>query len=202
MSKSKNQPVEPKEFVWTLDIDGEEKVWKCLVTETECVTFEADVERKHLKIMNPVRKEKVLQIDTVTVVYGQQTPFQLENGIPYIKIDGHWKMSDTTHDDRIEEAVHIHQRRSKMEAIVGVAFFAVAVGKKLVTGEVGEWWMLNVFGVFCFTSAIMRMVRLRNELNALKEAAEEEAAEKAAAREKKPEQKEPEALDAPAPEEE
>ena len=78
----KNKPIEPKEFVWNLDIDGQEKVWKCLVTEKECVTFEGDVECKHLKVMNPVRQEKILQIDTVTTVYGKQTPFQLENGIP------------------------------------------------------------------------------------------------------------------------
>lgn len=193
---SKKKAIEPKEFVWTLDIDGEEKIWKCLVTETECVTFEGDVERKHLKVMNPVRKEKVLQIDTVTVVYGQKTPFQLENGIPYIKIDGHWKMSDTTHEDRIEQAVHIHQKHSKFEFFAGIAFFAVAIIKKLATGDLGDWWMLNVFGVFCFLSAIMRMVRLRNELTALKEAAEEEAAEKA-----KKAGEGPAALEAPEPEE-
>lgn len=193
---SKNKAIEPKEYVWTLDIGGEEKVWKCLVTETECITFEGDVEKKHLKIMNPVRKEKVLQIDTITVVYGQQTPFQLENGIPYIRIDGHWKMSDTTHDDRIEQAVHIHQRNSKFEFIAGIVFFAVAIIKKLVTGELGDWWMLNVLGAFCILSAVMRMVRLRNELTALKEAAEEEEAEKAAAKAKK-EGEGPGALEAP-----
>jgi len=199
MSKTKNKPIEPKEFVWNLEIDGEEKVFKCLVTETECITYEGDVERKHLKVMNPLRKEKVLQIDTVTVVYGKQTPFQLENGIPYIQLDGHWKMSDTTHDDRIEEAVHIHQKRSKMEAIAGFCLIAAVIGKKIVTGEVGDWWMLTVFGVFCFTSSLMRMVRLRNELMVMKEEAEAEAAEKAAAKEKKAQQA---ALDAPAPEEE
>lgn len=196
MSKTKNKPIEPKEFVWNLEIDGEEKVFKCLVTEKECITYEGDVEHKHLKVMNPVRKEKVLQIDTVTAIYGKQVPFQLENGIPYIKLDGHWKMSDTTHDDRIEEAVHLHQKRSKMEAVAGACFIAVVVGKKIITGEVGEWWMLTVFGIFCFTSSLMRMVRLRNELMAMKEEAEAEAAEK----EKKAQQQA--ALDAPAPEEE
>ena len=176
----KNQPIEPKEFVWTLDVDGEDKIWKCVVNETECVTYEGDVERKHLKIMNPERKEKVLQIDTITVVYGKQTPFQLENGIPYIQIDGHWRMSDTTHTDRIEAAVKMHQRNSKVECFVGLGFFAVGLIKKLVTGELGDWWMVNVFGIFCFASAAMRMVRLRNELTAMREEAEMEAEEKAA----------------------
>lgn len=177
----KNKPIEPKEFVWNLDIDGQEKVWKCLVTEKECVTFEGDVECKHLKVMNPVRQEKILQIDTVTTVYGKQTPFQLENGIPYIQIDGKWKMSQTTQADRLEATVKMHQRNSKMEFFAGLAFFAVVVGKKLITGEVGDWWMLTAFGVFLWTSAIMRMIRLRNELMVMREEAEEEAAAKQAA---------------------
>ncbi len=178
----KNKPIEPKEFVWNLDIDGQEKVWKCLVTEKECVTFEGDVERKHLKVMNPVRQEKILQIDTITTVYGKQTPFQLENGIPYIQIDGKWKMSQTTQADRLEATVKMHQRNSKMEFFAGLAFFAVVVGKKLITGEVGDWWMLTAFGVFLWTSAIMRMIRLRNELTAMREEAEAEAAAKQEAR--------------------
>lgn len=177
----KNTTWEPKEYVWNLDIDGQEKVWKCLVTEKECVTFEGDVERKHLKVMNPVRQEKVLQIDTITTVYGKQIPFQLENGIPYIQIDGKWKMSQTTQADRLETTVKIHQRNSKMEFFAGLAFFAVVVGKKLITGEVGDWWMLTAFGVFLWTSAIMRMIRLRNELMVMHEEAEGEAAAKQAA---------------------
>ncbi len=189
----KNTTWEPKEYVWNLDIDGQEKVWKCLVTEKECVTFEGDVERKHLKVMNPVRQEKILQIDTITTVYGKQTPFQLENGIPYIQIDGKWKMSQTTQADRLEATVKMHQRNSKMEFFAGLAFFAVVVGKKLITGEVGDWWMLTAFGVFLWTSAIMRMIRLRNELMVMREEAEEEGAAKPA--EQADEQ---EALEAPA----
>ena len=66
------------------------------------------------------------------------------------------------------------------ERFVGLGFFAVGLIKKLVTGELGDWWMVNVFGVFCFASAAMRMVRLRNELTAMREEAEMEAEEKAA----------------------
>ena len=199
MSKKDKQPIVPKEFIWNLDINGEEKIWKCLVKEDECITYEGDVERKHLKVMDPTRKEKVLQIDTVTVVYGEQTDFQLENGIPYIKIDGHWKMSDTTREDRLQATVNMHRKNSKMEIISGIGCLLVTLGKKLVTGEVGDWWMLNVFGIFFITSAVMRLVRLKMELNAMKEEAEEEAAEKAAA--KAAAQETEAALEAPASEE-
>lgn len=174
----KNKTWEPKEYVWNLDIDGQEKRWKCLVTEHECITYEGDVERKHLKVMNPVRQEKVLQIDTITTVYGKQTPFQLENGIPYIQLDGKWVMSQTTQADRLEATVKMHQRNSKLELFAGLVFFALVLGKKLISGEVGDWWMLTVFGVFLWTSAIMRMIRLRNELSVMREEAEDEAAAK------------------------
>ena len=90
-------------------------------------------------------------------------------------------MSQTTQADRLEATVKMHQRNSKMEFFAGLAFFAVVVGKKLITGEVGDWWMLTAFGVFLWTSAIMRMIRLRNELMVMREEAEEEAAAKQAA---------------------
>ena len=198
--KSTVKPNLPKEYVWTLDIDGEEKIFKCLVTETEVITYEGDVEHKHLKIMNPECMEGVLQIDTVTKIYDDMVEFQLERFIPYIKIDGHWKMSETTEMDRVEEAIGIHQKNSKIEAISGIACLAIALGKKLLTGDLGDWWMLNVFGIFFLASSIMRMVRLRNEINAMKEAAEEEAAQKAAS--KAAAEEEPAALEASASEEE
>ena len=198
--KSTVKPNLPKEYVWTLDIDGEEKIFKCLVTETEVITYEGDVEHKHLKIMNPECREGVLQIDTVTKIYDDMVEFQLERFIPYIKIDGHWKMSETTEMDRVEEAIGIHQKNSKIEAISGIACLAIALGKKLLTGDLGDWWMLNVFGIFFLASSIMRMVRLRNEINAMKEAAEEEAAQKAAS--KAAAEEEPAALEASASEEE
>ena len=198
--KSTVKPNLPKEYVWTLDIDGEEKIFKCLVTETEVITYEGDVEHKHLKIMNPECREGVLQIDTVTKIYDDMVEFQLERFIPYIKIDGHWKMSETTEMDRVEEAIGIHQKNTKIEAISGIACLAIALGKKLLTGDLGDWWMLNVFGIFFLASSIMRMVRLRNEINAMKEAAEEEAAQKAAS--KAAAEEEPAALEASASEEE
>lgn len=59
----------------------------------------------------------------------------------------------------------------------------MALGKQLITGDMDDWWILIVFGVFFISSAALRMVRLRNEINALKEAEEEAAADKAAANE-------------------
>lgn len=178
--KSTVKPNLPKEYVWTLDIDGEEKLYKCLVTETEVITYEGDKEHKHLKIMDPTCMEGVLQIDTQTRIYGDMVDFQLERFIPYIRLEGHWVMSDTTEKDRMEEQIAIYKKQSLQEAIVGGVCLLVVLAKKLLTGDIEDWWMLNVFGLFFVVSAVYRMARLRVEINAIKEAEAEAAAEKEA----------------------
>lgn len=181
--KSTVKPNLPKEYVWTLIIEEEEHEYKCLVTETEVVTYEDGVEHKHLKITDPTCMEGVLQIDTQTKIFGDMVEFQLERFIPYIRLEGHWVMSDTTEKDRMEEQIAIYKKQSKQETIVGIAAIVVGLGEQLITGKMEDLWILIVFGIFFISSAALRMVRLRNEINALKEAEEEAAADKAAANE-------------------
>lgn len=164
------KPDLPKEYVWNLEIDGEEKLFKCLVTETEVITYEGDREHKHLKITDPTCLEGTLQIDCQTKIYGDMVDFQLERFIPYIRLDGHWTMSDTTEKDRMNEQIAIYKKQSMQETIAGIGAIAIALGKQLITGDIGDWWMLVVFGIFFISSAAYRMVRLRNEINAIKEA--------------------------------
>lgn len=178
--KSTVKPDLPKEYVWTLVIDDEEKIYKCLVTETEVITYEGDVEHKHLKITDPTCMEGVLQIDTKTKIYGDLVDFQLERFIPYIRLDGHWVMSDTTEKDRMNEQIAIYKKQSKQETVAGICSILIVLAKQLITGDIGDWWMLTVFGIFFISSAAYRMVRLRNEINALKEIEAEAAAEKEA----------------------
>lgn len=178
--KSTVKPNLPKEYVWTLIIGEEEHEYKCLVTETGVVTYEDGVEHKHLKITDPTCMEGVLQIDTQTKIFGDMVEFQLERFIPYIRLEGRWVMSDTTEKDRMNEQIAIYKKQSKQETIAGAAMLLVALGKQLFTGAMDDWWILIVFGIFFISSAAFRMVRLRNELNALKEIEEKEAAEKAA----------------------
>lgn len=174
------KPDLPKEYVWTLEIDGEEKIFKCLVTETEVITYEGDTEHKHLKITDPTCLEGTLQIDCQTKIYGEMIDFQLERFIPYIRLEGRWTMSDTTEKDRMNEQIAIYKKQSKQETIGGVAVLLVALGRQIFTGDLGDWWILIVFGFFFLSSAAYRMVRLRNELMAIREAEEEAAREKEA----------------------
>lgn len=178
--KSTVKPNLPKEYSWLLAIDGEEKLFKCLVTETEVITYEGDQEHKHLKITDPTCMEGVLQIDTATKIYGQMVDFQLERFIPYIKLEGKWTMSDTTEDDRLQEQIAIYKKQSLQETIVGIACEIVVLVKKLIVGEIGDWWMLNIFGILFIASALMRLVRLKNEVMAIREAEAEEEAERQA----------------------
>jgi len=177
------KPDLPKEYIWTLLIDEEEHEYKCLVTETEVITFEDGVEHKHLKITDPTCMEGVLQIDTQTRIFGDMVDFQLERFIPYIRLDGHWAMSHTTENDRLQEQIAIYKKQSKQETIVGVVALIFVLIMFLVTGNIDDWWILIIFAIFFFSSAAMRMVRLRNELNALKELKEQAEAEKASGNE-------------------
>ncbi len=174
---------EPREYIWYLDIDNEDKIFKCVVTDTECITYEGDREHKHLKITNPVRKNKVLQIDTVTSIYGQQIPFQLENGIPYIKIGGSWQMSETNRRERIAQGIRVNKTSSWIEIGAGAALTLALVGKYFLTGDMGQWWILAAMGVMLVIAGCSNLARLKNELNLLNEGEKELAREKQEARE-------------------
>ena len=181
--KSTVKPDLPKEYIWRLIYDGEEREFKCLVTETEVITFEDGKEHKHLKITDPTCMEGVLQIDTKTKIFDDMVDFQLERFIPYIRLDGHWAMSHTTENDRLNEQVAIYEKQSLTAAIVGSGFMLASLAKVLISGSLDDWWMLIIMGIFIYSSAALRMVRLRNELNALKELKEQEEAEKASGNE-------------------
>lgn len=171
--KTTEKPNLPKEYVWELEINGEDHTYSCIVTETMVTTYEDGVEKKHLKVMNPECMQGVLQIDTITSVYGDQVPFQLERFIPYIKLEGKWESSDTTKQDRLEATVATYRNNSKWEIIAGILCMVATLIKTLVTGDMGDWYMLNIFGVFFIFAGISTHIRLKQELDAMKEAEEE-----------------------------
>lgn len=180
--KSTVKPNLPKEYVWALDIEGEDHEYKCLVTEDEVITYQDGVEHKHLKVMDHTCMEGVLQIDCETRLFDEMVAFQLERYIPYLKLADGWTMSDTTREDRMQEQIQIYKKQSKWEVITGVAMMLVHLLIELFFPDFGEVWMLTVFGMFFISSAGYRMVRLRNELEALEEAKAEAAAEEKAAK--------------------
>ena len=167
--KEAPKPQLPKEYVWALDIEGEDHEFKCLVTEDEVITYEDGQEHKHLKVVDHTCYEGVLQIDCETKIFGTMTPFQLERYIPYIKLD-RWIMSDTTREDRMAEQIQIYKNQSKWETILGIGMILFHLIIALFFPNFGEVWMFSVLGIFFISSAIYRLARLRNEITALEEA--------------------------------
>ena len=192
------KPELPKEYVWALEIDGQDHEFKCLVTEDEVITFEDGVEHKHLKIMDHTCQVGVLQIDTKTKIFEDMVDFQLERYIPYIRLDdGNWHMSHTTEDDRMQEQIQIYKKQSKWETIIGIVLILIAVAEWIIRGQMVDLWMFMVFGIFFISSAIYRLARLKQEIDGLAEVKAERLAEEEALAAMK---KEP-ALEAPKAEE-
>lgn len=156
-----------KEFIFNLVVEDEDVVWKCVVHENEVITYEGDTECKHLKITNPEKKKGVLQIDTVTKVYDEILPFQLENGVPYVKIEGQWIMSDTTMEDRLQAKTKTLKKQSYAMFAVGVGFFVFMLGRYLITGTLGDWAAEPILGSFCIACGALQMIRLKQELEAM-----------------------------------
>lgn len=159
-----------KEFIWNLDMDGVERIFKVVVHENEIVTYEGETEKKHIKITNPECKQGVLQIDTVTTLYGQECAIQLEKGIPYIKPGKQWLMSATTYEDRKQKLIYTN----KVGAIVSVAVCILAclavLVKYLVTGEMGSWWFLIVVGTFIAGMGLLQYYTTKSQMKELEEA--------------------------------
>ena len=121
-----------------------------------------------------------MQIDTVTSIFGRQVPFQLENGVPYIKWNGGWKMSETNRQDRIAQGIHVNRLSSWIMISAGLFLCAVTGILYLIlgAGRMGRWWLLAFGGVAVFMTGCMNLSRLKVELDALKEAEEMEKAER------------------------
>ena len=156
------------EFIWTLKVDEEEHIFKCVVLENECVTYEDDVEHKHLKITNPVKKQNVLQIDTVTSVFGEQMPFQLENGVPYLQIDGKWKMSATSYAARQEKRIKDQKLIALLQLGIGAACCIACLIRYLIQSTMGSWFILLIIGSIMIVTGIAQYVDLRNVEKELK----------------------------------
>ena len=176
--KKKYEKIEcSNEHIFSIDYDGVIKKWKCVVGEDEVVTYEDGVEKKHLKIMDKTRAPQVLQIDVVTSIYGELIPFQLENGFPFIKLQDEWVPSDTFTVARRNAQVKMYRRNSFQQIGIGIVMLLALLILWIVMRDVGDLWILSVFGIFFMSSGAFTLVRVRNELQAYMEAEEAEAAE-------------------------
>ncbi|MBR2047342.1 MAG: hypothetical protein IJ960_01960 [Oscillospiraceae bacterium] len=168
----KQELVVNKMYEWELEVDGQTVMWKCFVGEDECITYEGDRECKHLKIMDKTQERGVLQIDCVTRVWDEIVPFQLENGIPYIKLkddegEAKWVSSDTTKEDRLQAQIRKVKREAYGSWTTGGIFVLMCVVQLIVQGTLGEWPIFPTLAVLCVVAGFMNMIRLKNELEQL-----------------------------------
>lgn len=153
--------------------EGVIKKWNVVVHEDEVVTYERSKETARIKLTDRTVEPHVIQLDTTVTVYGEEIPFQVENGVPFIKLQGEWVPSDTFTEARQQAAIRMYKRNSFQEAAAGIAMLLGLLVYWLIVKDVGDLWILSVFGIFFLSSSAYRMVRLRNELMAMKEAEEE-----------------------------
>ena len=162
-----------KEFIWNVAVDDQEKIFKVVLLENEIVTYEGDEEKKHIKITNPESKQGVLQIDTVTTVYGRECPIQLERNIPYIKMGGRWTMSVTTYEERKKKLIHTNKMAAYIQGGICILLCLVALGKWLLTGDMGNWWFMIVMGTFIGATGLLQYSSIKSQMKDLEKAESE-----------------------------
>ena len=156
-----------KEYIFTLEVEDEEVIWKCIVSDDKCVTYEGDEKCEEFTLTTQERKPHVLQLDTKAKVYDDVLPLQVENGMPFIKIEGNWVASDTTEEDRIQARILKYKKESYIIGGIGVAMLIYYLINVLFFGGAQEWPIAPVLGIFCLSAAAYTMVRVRNELDAM-----------------------------------
>lgn len=143
------------EYLWSMDVNGEEHSWKCVVTEKECIFFEEENETCRIEIKNPEKKQGILQIDDAVMVFGKECPFQLENGIPYVKIDERWVMSDTTMAARQQKILYNQKITGLVQIVIAVVIAVVyAVVCKFFEGMSENWFVLIMASFFAIVGAM------------------------------------------------
>lgn len=172
MAKKKKEPIVNKMYVWELEYEGQTVQWKCFVGEDECITYEGDQEIARLPIENKTQEQGVLQINTKTKVFDETTKFQLENGVPYIKLidengDRKWIKSDTTLEDTLQARVRQVKKEAYTMGGLSIVMALITVIDFVINGQISEWNFLHIFAVIFLLAAGMNLVKLRNELLAM-----------------------------------
>lgn len=146
-----------KEFIWGDD-------FKAVLDDAVCTTYENGVVTNRL----PFDTAKGgLQLDEVIEVRGQRVPFQLENGVPYLQLDGKWVASDTTIAERKLELLESEKRSSRMLALIGVLLIAFAGLMCLMRpGSMRYWLIAALVGVAMIVNGIIQYSSVKKKLSA------------------------------------
>lgn len=146
-----------KEFIWGDDF------W-VLVDDGVCTTYENGVVTNRLPFDTA---KSGLQLDEIIEVRGQRVPFQLENGVPYLQLDGKWVASDTTIAERKQGLLESEKRSSRMLALIGVLLIAFAGLMCLMHPGSMRYWLIAVLvGVAMIVNGIIQYSSVKKKLSA------------------------------------
>jgi hypothetical protein len=154
-----------KEYVFTVEVNGINVRWKCFVDENQVITYEGDAECERLTVTNPERKTGVTQLETQVRIFDEVLPFRLENGIPYIQLEGDWTLSDTTDEENLQSA--IRSAKKQVYLVTGLGIFALIATIVLIVlnGTAGSY--LPIVGLFCTLMGVIQYFRVKREVESL-----------------------------------
>ena len=158
-----------KEYIFTMAFDdGDyEKQWKCVVYDDKCVTYNENEQCQTFRLENKERAPHVIQLDTEAKVFDEVLPLQIENGIPFLKMDGRWECSDTTDEDRLQANIVKYRKESYFYAALGIAMILFQLIDWAFLSISGDMPMFIVLGIFSISCGAITMVRLNNEMKAM-----------------------------------
>ena len=158
-----------KEYIFTMAFDDGDyqKEWKCVVYEDKCVTYAEGVECQTFQLATTERMPRVIQLDTEAKVFDEVLPLQIENGIPFLKMDGRWECSDTTDEDRLQANIIKYKKESAFFAMLGIAMITFQLVDWCFLKFSGDMPMFIVLGIFSISCGGITMVRLNNEMKAI-----------------------------------
>ena len=169
----KQELVVNKMYVWDLEVEGKDLEWKCFVGIDECITYENGRECQRMKIENMRQAQGVVQIDTEVKVGDEMVPFQLENGIPYIKLmddeagERKWKMSETTWDDRLNAQSRTVKKEAYLMVGIGLVMVGISLVDYLMDFKIADMNFCPLMSVIFMTAGAVNLVKLKNELDQL-----------------------------------
>lgn len=154
-----------KEYSFTVEVNGKNVIWKCVVDETKVITYEGDVECERLTIVNPERRPDVVQLETDVRVYDDVLPFRLENGIPYIQLEEDWVLSDTTEEENLR--LEIRSAKKQIYLVIGIGLAALITTLVLIylNGTAGE--ILPIIAGVCTVMGLLQYIRVKREVESL-----------------------------------
>ncbi len=155
-----------KEYIFTMSFDDGDyfKEWKCVISDDKCVTYAEGVQCETFRLDTSERKPHVIQLDTQAKVFDEVLPLQVENGMPFLMMDGRWVCSDTTDEDRMVANIRKYKKESYVYALIGILLIIAHFVDKKYFGIMTEIPIFLVMGIFSISSGGFTMVRLHLEL--------------------------------------